>query len=137
MAIAMLDGLRHHPIIGGDDQPGAIDRRDPGQHVADEALVAGHIDEADHRIRRRLPIGETDVDRDGPRLFPGQTIRLHAGQRADKAGLAVVDMAGGGDKEYGEGGRGIVRKNGNRFFASAVQPQKNIVNFTNHTHQLI
>ncbi len=43
----VLARLRHRPIIGRDDQEREINSGDAGQHVAHEALMPRHIDEAD------------------------------------------------------------------------------------------
>ena len=47
----MLLGLRHPALVGRDDEQRGRHRPDPGEHVADEPLVAGHVDEA----RRCVP----------------------------------------------------------------------------------
>ncbi len=38
----VLAGLRHQAVVGGHHQQHAIDAAGAGQHVVDEALVAGH-----------------------------------------------------------------------------------------------
>ena len=47
----MLARLRHHAVVGGDDQQHEIDAGRARQHVVDEPLVARHVDEAE-RSRR-------------------------------------------------------------------------------------
>ena len=49
------------------------------------------------RRRRRAAVGEAEVDRHAARLLLGQPVGVDAGQRPDQAGLAVVDVARGGD----------------------------------------
>ena len=41
----VLARLRHHRLVGGDDQQHGVDAADPGQHVLDETLVSRHVDE--------------------------------------------------------------------------------------------
>ena len=41
----VLPGLRHHRVVGGDDQHGQIKSGRSRQHVADEPLMAGNIHE--------------------------------------------------------------------------------------------
>ena len=48
----VLARLRHHAVVGGDHQQREVDAGRAGEHVLDEALVAGHVDEADHARRR-------------------------------------------------------------------------------------
>ena len=43
--VEVLARLRHHRLVGGDDQHDAVDAADAGEHVLHEALVAGHVDE--------------------------------------------------------------------------------------------
>ena len=43
----VLARLRHDRIVGGDDEHGEVDAGGAGEHVLDEALVAGHIDDAE------------------------------------------------------------------------------------------
>ena len=40
-------GLRHNAFVGGDDEEGEVDGADAGQHIFDEAFVAGDVDDAD------------------------------------------------------------------------------------------
>ena len=95
----VLDGLRHRPFVGGDDEQRGVDAADAGQHVLDEPLVTGDVDDADRLpVRQRQP-GETEVDRHRPRLFLGQAIGIDAGERLYEGRLAVVDVSGRADHE--------------------------------------
>ena len=46
----VLAGLRHHGLVCGHDQQDDVDPSNAGQHVLDEALVAGDVHEADAQI---------------------------------------------------------------------------------------
>ena len=46
----VLARLRHDGIVGGDDEDGQVDAGGAGEHVLDEALVAGHIDDAEAEV---------------------------------------------------------------------------------------
>ena len=48
----MFTRLRHDGIVGGHDEDGKIDARGAGEHVLDEAFVAGHIDNAEVKWRQ-------------------------------------------------------------------------------------
>ena len=50
--VEVLLGLRHHAVVGGDGEQHEVDAVRAGEHVADEALVAGHVDDADARAVR-------------------------------------------------------------------------------------
>ena len=45
--LQVFAGLRHHAVVHGDDQHGELARGDAGDHVVDEAVVAGDVHEAD------------------------------------------------------------------------------------------
>ena len=90
--------LRHHGIIGGDDQHSEINARGPGKHVLDETLMAGHIDDAEAE-RRQVEDGKADVDGDAARFLFGQAVAVDAGQRLDERRLTVVDVSGGAEDQ--------------------------------------
>ena len=98
----VLARLRHHAFVGGDDQHGEVDAADAGEHVLDEVLVAGHVDDADLFAARQLQPGEAEVDGHAPVLLLLQAVRVDAGQGVHERGLAVVDVAGGADDEHSE-----------------------------------
>ncbi len=77
----VLARLRLDRLIGSDHQQHAVDAADAGQHVAHEALVSRHVDEAD-LIRVGDPAGESEIDGDAAALLLRQTIRVDTGQRA-------------------------------------------------------
>ena len=101
----MLARLRHRPIVGGDDQQQEVDAGSAGEHVVDQLLVAGHIDEAEHIVSifaiRQGRIGVAEIKRDAARLLFRQTIGIDAGERLHQRGLAVVDVACGADDHAG------------------------------------
>ena len=94
----MLACLRHDGIVGGHDEHGQVDAGGAGEHVLDETLVAGHIDDAEAE-RRQIENGEADVDGDAAGLLFGQPIAVDAGQRLDERGFAVVDVASRAEDE--------------------------------------
>ena len=95
--VQVLDRLRHHPVVRGDDQQRVVDAADAGEHVADEALVPRHVDEADQPAAFERQVGETEVDGDAARLFLRQAVGVHARERLHEERLAVVDVSCGGD----------------------------------------
>ena len=52
----VLARLRHHAVVGRDDQQHEVDAGRAGQHVVHELLVPGHVDEAE-RSRRPASAG--------------------------------------------------------------------------------
>ncbi|HYS50141.1 MAG TPA: hypothetical protein VEM36_15320, partial [Xanthobacteraceae bacterium] len=101
----MLAALRHGAVVGGDDEQDEIDAGDAAQHVADEALVSGNVDEADALTRFDRQVGEAQVDRHAAPLLLGQPVGVDAGERLDQQRLAVIDVAGGGN-DHVAGGSG-------------------------------
>src|SRR5690606_20354795 len=74
---------------------------DPGEHVAQEAMVARHVDEADGPPRGQRGVGEAEIDRQTAPLLLGEAVRVGPRQRLDQRRLAVVDVAGGRDDGHG------------------------------------
>ena len=60
--VEMLLGLRHHAVVGGDGEEHEVHAVRARQHVPDEALVTGHVDDARAR-RRRADRGRRSRDR--------------------------------------------------------------------------
>ena len=93
----VLDGLRHDAVVGSDYQHYVIDAAHTGQHVAHEALVSGHVDEADHIAGVGLAVSEAEVDGNAALFFFRQAVGVDARQRFDQRGLAVIDVSRRGD----------------------------------------
>ena len=101
----VLAGLRHRAVVGGDDEERQVDAAGACQHVVDQPLVAGDVDEADHAVGRRH-VGEAEVDGDAARLLFLEPVGVDAGEGADERGLAVVDVTGGADDHASGSGSG-------------------------------
>ncbi len=76
--LQVLSGLGHDPVISRHDQQHQINARGPGHHVAQEALVPGHIHQTD-----LTPVGQgharkTQVNGHAALLFLGPTVRIDA-----------------------------------------------------------
>ena len=95
----MLPRLRHHALVGRDDEQHQVDAADARQHVLDEALVAGHVDDPDGQAAGLLEEREAQVDGDAARLLLRQPVGVDAGQRLDERGLAVIDVPRGADDD--------------------------------------
>jgi hypothetical protein len=95
--LQVFHGLRHDAVVGRDDEQGIVDAAHAGEHVAYEALVARHVDEAYGRAAGQRQISEAEVDRNAARFLLRQPVGVHAGQRLHQRGLAVVDVPGGRD----------------------------------------
>ena len=74
----MLDGLGHDAVVGRDDEHDKINAANAREHVAYEALMAGHVDEANLRGVGRGPVGKAEVDGDASRLFLGKPVGVDA-----------------------------------------------------------
>ena len=91
----MFAGLGHDALVRSDDQQHKIDARRSGHHVAHKAFMARHIHHAHALAVGQGEVGEAQFNGNAPALFLFQAIAVDAGERAHKAGLAVVDMSGG------------------------------------------
>ncbi len=97
--VEMFEGLRFGPVIGGDDQQHPVDRQDAGEYVRQKPPGG--------RAHRQSPtpvpsgnvggIGKAEIDRQPALLLLGQPIGVDPRQGPHQRGLAVVDMAGGGE----------------------------------------
>ena len=94
----MLLRLRHPAVIRRHDEEREVDRAQTCDHVADEILVPGDIDQAE-RKPRKLEVSKAKIDRDAAGLFLRQAIGIDSGERFDQRGLPVVDVAGSGENE--------------------------------------
>ena len=81
----MLAGLRLDRFVGGDDEEDEIEAGGSGEHVADEAFVAGDVDEAEADAVL-FEECEAEIDGDAAALFFGEAIGcvpVRASTRAD------------------------------------------------------
>src|SRR5262245_61172242 len=87
----MLASLRHYRLIGRNHQHNQVQAMRAGQHILNEPLVPGDIDETDANVVDGQ-VGEADIDRDPALLFLLEPIGVDPGQRFDQASLPVIDM---------------------------------------------
>ena len=99
----VLFALRLPAFGRGDHEQARVDAADSGQHVLQEAHVAGHVDEADRGARRQRRVGEAEVDGQAAALLLGEPVGIGAGERQHQRRLAVVDVAGRGDDASARG----------------------------------
>jgi len=95
--VEVLVRLRHHSFVGGHDEQGHVDAPRAGQHVADEALVPGHVHHGGLAPGGQAQPGKAQLDGHATPLLLGQAIGVDAGQGVDECALAVVDVPGSTD----------------------------------------
>ena len=95
--------LRLPPFARIDDEQAGRHTTHPGQHVAEEADMTRHVDEAHRCTRRQRGVGEAEVDGQAPPLLLLQPVGVGAGQRQHERRLPVVDVPGGGDDRHRSG----------------------------------
>ena len=96
--LEVLAGLRHHGLVGRDDEEHRVDPARAREHVADEPFVARNVDER-HPYAIPLGVREAEIDRDPAPLLLGQPVGVDPGQRLHERRLAVVDVSGRADEE--------------------------------------
>ncbi len=97
--VEMLSSLGHDPFVGGHHQEHDVDPGRAGEHVADEALVSGHVDDAELHALTGREFGEPEVDRDPSLLLLPKPIRVHTRECSHEGGLAVIDVPRGAEDE--------------------------------------
>ena len=88
-----LDGLRHHPVVGGDDDHGDVGHLGAAGAHRREGLVTRGVEEGD-RLAVVAHLVGADVLGD-PAGLAGRNLRL--ADRVEQGRLAVVDVAHHGD----------------------------------------
>ena len=68
--LEMLERLGPRPVVGGHDEQRRVDLARPDEHVADQPVVAGHVDEVELGAVVEREVGVPDVDRHPPRAAP-------------------------------------------------------------------
>jgi hypothetical protein len=100
--VAVVVGLGTPPLVGGHDEQDDRRRSQAGQHVRDEPLVTGDVDESHIGAGRQCRPGEAEVDGQAAASFLLPPVRFDAGQSPHQCGLAVVHVSGGGDHVFHE-----------------------------------
>ena len=95
----MLVRLRPRSLAGVDHEQEEVDAARARDHGADEALVAGDVDDREARAVGQLERRVAEVDRDPALVLLGQPVGVLAGQRLDERRLAVVDVTRGTDRQ--------------------------------------
>ena len=95
--VQVFQRLRHRAVVSGDHQQRVVDAAHARQHVAHKTLVTRHIHKADEFAVGQRQIGKTQINRNAACLFLRQAVSVYAGERFHQQGLAVIDMASGGD----------------------------------------
>ena len=109
----VLLALRLPALGGGDDEQAGVDAADAGEHVAEEADVARHVDEAD-RLAVGDAVGEAEVDREPAPLLLLEAVGVGPRERPDERRLAVVDVSRCGDDAHRVSPVGAARRRSRR-----------------------
>ncbi len=75
----MLTGLGHDTLISRDHQGHQINPRRPRYHVADKALMARHIDDAQTMTTGQVEEGKAQLDGNSPSLLLLEAIGIDSG----------------------------------------------------------
>ena len=95
----MFVGLRHRTLIGCHHEEHGVDAVNSGQHVLEESLVPGHVDDAQVASAGQVHVSKAEIDGHPSALLLFQAVGVDAGQGLDQARLAMIDVAGGADDE--------------------------------------
>ena len=87
------------PSSAAIDEQEEVDAGGAGDHGAHEALVAGHVDDAEPAAAGQLQLRVAELDRDAALPLLAQAVGVLAGEERDERRLAVVDVPGGAERE--------------------------------------
>ena len=93
----MLPRLRHDPFVQRDHEQNRVDGTDAREHVPDEVLMPGDVDDAHLAAVGKAEPRESEIDRHAALALFTEPVRVDAGQRFDERRLAMIDMARGRD----------------------------------------
>ena len=96
---SVLAGLRHHTVVGGDRHQKQVDAARARDHRPYKPLVPGNVDHRQPPPRGQLEARVAELDRDPPRPLLREPVGVDSGQRAYQRGLAVIDVAGGSERQ--------------------------------------
>ena len=97
--------LRHRAIVGRDHEKNMVYAGRAGQHVAHQALMAGHVHEAEHAAICQGLVRKAQVDGDASGLFFLEAVGIDAGQCLDQRCLSVVDVTCSANDHRGKPGQ--------------------------------
>ena len=97
----VLLGLRLPALGGGHHEDAGVGGTHAGQHVPDEADVAGNVHDGAAPPARQRGGCEPQIDRQAAAALLLETVRIGAGQGLHQRGLAVVDVTRRGDDVHG------------------------------------
>jgi hypothetical protein len=95
----MLACLRHRTFVGSDHEKSGIETADPSEHILDEALVPGNIDDTQSAATRERHPGETEIDRHLPFLFLAEPVGIDPSECLDERRFSVIDVPSSADDE--------------------------------------
>ena len=99
----MLPRLGHDAFVGRDHEHHDINAAHAGEHVLDEAFVAGNVDDAEAAAAGQVEGRESEVKGDTAFLLLPQAVGVSAGKGLDESGLSVVDMSGSAEDDVFHG----------------------------------
>ena len=93
----VLARLRHHGLVRRDNEHGEVYPAHAREHVLDEALVAGHVDDADLAAAGQGEPGKAQLNGHLPVLLLLEPVRVDARERLDQRRLPMVNVARSAD----------------------------------------
>ena len=83
----MLARLRHHSLVGSDDEQCKVDPRGARDHRAHECLMAWDVDDTDGADAIEGERSKSELDGDAAPLLFRQPIGVDAGERVNEGGF--------------------------------------------------
>src|SRR6185312_6310301 len=96
----MFLGLRHLSFIRRAHEQRHIDATDTRQHVANEAFVSRHVDDARLAPAGQCYPGKAEVNRHPSRFFFYEAIWVNTSKRSDERGFPVIHVSRSADATH-------------------------------------
>ena len=97
----VLERLRCRPFVRGDDEQQQLHPGSAREHVVQESLVAGNVDDPGLDTVGEAQVGEAEIERHPAYALFEPAIGIGSGQGANERRFAVIDMTRGSDDVHG------------------------------------
>ncbi len=93
--LQVLARLRHHALVGGNNEQRDVDAAGACEHRPNKCLVARYVDDSNRSNAFDVERREPEIDRDAATLFLGKAVSIDTRQSFDQGCFPVIDVSSG------------------------------------------